>query len=58
MQGNIDPREIWLTYFNIILYEKGVINKNEHDKMTQLIRKQCHTPTRVNSNNKNLKEIY
>lgn len=52
----VDAKEIWLNYFNETLFKTGVINKNEHDKMAQLIRKKCHTPTYVGS--KNIKEPY
>lgn len=52
----VDAKEIWLNYFNETLFKTGIINKNEHDKMTQLIRKQCHTTTHVGS--KNIKEPY
>lgn len=52
----VDSKEIWLNYFNETLFKTGVINKNERDKMAQLIRKQCHTPARVGS--KNIKELY
>ena len=47
----VNSKEIWLNYFNETLYITGVINKNEHDKMARLIRKQCHTPTYVGSKN-------
>ena len=39
MTGNVDTMEIWLNYFNTTLYKNGVINKNEFNKMIQLIRK-------------------
>lgn len=57
MQGNVDSREIWLNYFNNILFEKGVINQKERDKMSQLIRKQCHTPTHADRKIKTFKEL-
>ena len=46
MAYNVDAKEIWLEYFNKTLYDKGVINKSEYDKMAQLIRKKCHAPGR------------
>ena len=55
MAYNVDAKEIWLEYFNKTLYDKGVITKSEYDKMTQLIRKKCHAPTRVDRK-KSLKE--
>lgn len=54
MQENIDAREIWLTYFNNTLFEMGVINQKERDKMWQLIRKKCHTPNRNENKSKAL----
>jgi len=57
MQGDIDPREIWLTYFNNILFEKGVISQKEREKMSYLIRKKCHTPTHVVRKSEHLKEL-
>ena len=42
----VDTKEIWLEYFNKTLYDKGIITKSERDKMAQLIRKKCHTPSR------------
>lgn len=55
MAYNVDAKEIWLEYFNKTLYDKGVINKSEYDKMAQLIRKKCHAPMRVDRK-KSLKE--
>jgi len=43
MAYSVDAREIWLLYFNETLYGKGIISKNERNKMEQLIRRQCHT---------------
>ncbi len=40
---NINAKEIWLNYFNNTLFEKGIINKSERDKMAYLIRKKCCT---------------
>lgn len=58
MQESVDVREIWLTYFNNTLFEKGVINQKERDRMSQLIRKKCHTPTGADRRNKTLKEPF
>lgn len=44
MQKNtVNPKEIWLNYFNKTLYEKGVITETEYRKMNLLIIKKCHT---------------
>ena len=58
--ANVNAKKIWLNYFNNTLLEKGLINKNEYNKMVQLIRKKCHTPPRVDKkyNEKSLKENY
>ena len=40
---NVNPQEIWFNYFNDTLFEGGIINKNEQDKMAKLIRKKCCT---------------
>lgn len=37
---------IFANYFNDTIFESGIINKKERDKMTQLSRKKCHTPVR------------
>lgn len=46
IKANVNAQEIWFNYFNSVLFDKGIISKNEHDKMAQLIRKKCHTPIR------------
>ena len=38
---NISAKEIWLTYFNDILFEKGVISEKEKNKMSNLIYQKC-----------------
>ncbi len=38
---NISVKEIWLTYFNDILYEKGIITEKEKNKMSSLIYQKC-----------------
>ena len=55
MQGNVDAREIWLTYFNNTLFEKGVISQKERDRMTQLIRKKCHTSIPIEKGREKIK---
>ena len=57
MAYNVDAKEIWLNYFNETLYSKGIINKSEYSKMTQLIRKKCHAPDR-SDRKKALKESF
>lgn len=39
----ISEREIWLMYFNKVLFEKGLITEKEKNKMTSLIYKECHS---------------
>lgn len=43
MPLNINTREIWLTYFNKVLFEKGLITEKEKNKMANLIYKECHS---------------
>lgn len=43
MPLNINAREIWLSYFNKVLFEKGLITEKEKNKMANLIYKQCHS---------------
>lgn len=43
MPLNINAREIWLTYFNKVLFEKGLITEKEKNKMANLIYKECHS---------------
>lgn len=43
---NMTPKEIWLNYFNKVLFEKGLITEKERNKMNTLICKQCHTPNK------------
>lgn len=40
---NIDAKEIWLCYFNQVLFDKGIITEKEKSKMNNLIYKQCHS---------------
>lgn len=47
MTENVNAKEIWLNYFNTVLFEKGIITKKERDKMSFLIRKNCHTSKRA-----------
>ena len=58
MPGTVDAKEIWLNYFNNTLFEQGIINQKERDKMSQMIRKKCHTPIHVEKKAKNNKELY
>lgn len=39
---NISAKEIWLTYFNDVLYEKGIITEKEKNKMNSLIYQKYH----------------
>ncbi len=48
MPLNINAREIWLTYFDKVLFEKGLITEKQKNKMANLIYKECHS-----SNNRN-----
>lgn len=43
-----DQREIWLNYFNKILFDKGIITETEKNQMMHLIQKECQQ----NSKNK------
>lgn len=36
------PEEVWLNYFNRILFEKGIIDDNTRNKMNHLIYKKYH----------------
>lgn len=36
-------KEIWLTYFNNVLFEKGVITEKEKNKMTAAIMDFCYS---------------
>ena len=44
MDNNINAKEIWLNYFNNVLFEKGIIDEKERNKMIILISKNCRTP--------------
>jgi len=44
MPLNVNAKEIWLSYFNKVLFEKGIITEKEKTKMSNLIYKQCHSP--------------
>lgn len=43
MPLNINAKEIWLTYFNKVLFEKGLISEKEKNKMASLIYRECHS---------------
>ncbi|MGYP004461259801 len=36
------PEEIWLNYFNRILFQKGLIDEKEKNKMNYLIYRKYH----------------
>lgn len=42
MSTSISAKEIWLTYFNNTLYEKGIITEKEKNKMNSLISNYRH----------------
>jgi len=42
--------EIWLNYFNDVLYDKGVITEAERNKMKHLIRNKCNNISAKNKN--------
>ena len=42
IKENNFAKEIWLTYFNNILFEKGIITEKEKNKMSSLIYQQCN----------------
>ena len=44
---NISTKEIWLTYFNNVLYEKGIITEKEKNKMTNLIYQKYHNESGI-----------
>lgn len=44
---DVNAKEIWLNYFNKVLFEKGLITEKEKNKMSALIFKQCHTPDKA-----------
>lgn len=44
MPLNVNAKEIWHSYFNKVLFEKGIITEKEKNKMSNLIYKQCHSP--------------
>ncbi len=44
--NNINSKEVWLNYFNNVLFEKGIIKESERNKMILLIKKNCHIPKR------------
>ena len=35
-------KEVWLNYFNRVLFEQGIITELQKNEMTNLIRKDCH----------------
>lgn len=43
MPLNVNAKEIWLSYFNKVLFEKGIITEKEKNKMSNLIYKRCHS---------------
>ncbi len=52
MNTNINAfaKEVWLTYFNNTLYEKGIITEKEKNKMSSLISNCCHSNKTQKSN--------
>ena len=42
MPLKVDAREMWLCYFNQVLFDRGIITEKEKNKMNNLIYKQCH----------------
>ena len=42
MVEDIDAKNIWLNYFNNVLYENGIITEEERNRMIILINKNCH----------------
>ena len=42
--------EIWLNYFNDVLYDKGIITEAERNKMKHLIHNKCNNITAKNKN--------
>ena len=44
MPLTVNAKEIWLSCFNKVLFEKGIITKKKKNKMSNLIYKQCHSP--------------
>ena len=38
-----NAKEIWLNYFNQVLFEKGLITDKEKNRMNNLIYTNCHT---------------
>lgn len=43
LNNTVNPKEIWLNYFNSVLYEKGLITEKEYRKMNSLILQKCHS---------------
>lgn len=43
MVEDVNAKNIWLNYFNNVLYEKGIITEEERNRMIILINKTCHT---------------
>lgn len=41
---NVNVKEMWLNYFNQVLFEKGIISEEERNKMKFEIFKKCRTP--------------
>ncbi len=42
MPLNVNAKEIWLSYYNKVLFDKGIITEKEKNKMSNLIYKQCN----------------
>ncbi len=36
------PEEVWLNYFNEVLFAKGIIDDNTRNKMSHIIYKKYH----------------
>ena len=43
MALELNVKEIWLNYFNQVLFEKGLITDKEKNRMNNLIYTNCHT---------------
>lgn len=46
MSTSFPTKEIWLTYFNNLLFEKGIITEDERNKMSCQISNHCHKTNR------------
>lgn len=54
---NVNAKEIWLNYFNNTLFEQGIINKSERDKMAYLIRNKCRTQNSGDKRNRKYNDL-